>query len=48
MGTYINVAPWVVVAVIVFSVWRAFHGPYSAENWKAFTQWLGQRVPRKR
>jgi hypothetical protein len=48
MGTYDSLAPWVVVAVIVFSVWRAFHGPYSAENWNAFTQWLRQRVYSKR
>jgi hypothetical protein len=42
-----NVAPWVVIAVVVFSVWRAFHGPYSHENWKAFTHWLRQRLHSK-
>jgi len=47
MATY-DVAPWVVIAVIILSVWRAFHGPYSDESWKATTQWLRQRLHIKR
>jgi hypothetical protein len=42
------VAPWVVIVVIVLSVWRAFHGPYSDEWWLSTTQWLHQRLVRRR
>jgi hypothetical protein len=46
MNDYV-VAPWVAVVAIVFSVWRAFHGPYSDESWKDTTMWI-QRLLRNK
>ena len=44
-----EVAPWVVVLVVVFTVWRAFHGQYSSdESWQATTHWLRRRLVRGR
>ena len=43
MNDYV-VAPWLAIAVIVLSIWRAFHGPHSDEWWNATTQWLRQRL----
>ena len=43
MNDYV-VAPWVAVVVIILSVWRAFHGPYSDETWNATTRWFRQRL----
>jgi hypothetical protein len=43
-----DVSPWIAIVVIVLSVWRAFHGPYSDEWWHATTQWLRQRLVRER
>ena len=48
VSNYDDVAPWVVVLVIVFSIWRAFHGPYSDEVWQCFTQVVRHRLVRKR
>jgi hypothetical protein len=28
-----DLPPWVVVAVIVLTIWRAFHGPHS-KSWR--------------
>jgi hypothetical protein len=47
MVYYDNTAPWVVVLVIVFSVWRAFHGPYSDDVWQSFKQSVRDRFARK-
>jgi hypothetical protein len=47
MANYDNVAPWVVVLVVVFSIWRAFHGPYSDEVWQSFKQSVRHRLARK-
>jgi hypothetical protein len=38
-----NIAPWVVVLVIVFTIWRAFHGPYSDRTWRSL--WRARRPP---
>ena len=48
MANYENVALWVVVLVIAFSVWRAFHGPYSDEVWRSFKESVRHRLARKR
>ena len=37
-GTVVNnyrLEPWVAVVVIVLTVWRAFHGPYSDDWWRS-------------
>jgi len=47
MASYDDVAPWVVVLVIVFSIWRAFHGPHSDEVWQDFKQFVRHRLARK-
>jgi hypothetical protein len=36
------------VLVIVFTIWRAFHGPYSDEAWQSFKQSIRHRLARKR
>jgi hypothetical protein len=41
-----TVAPWVAVVVIVFTVWRAFHGPYSDKNWSTTRRFIRQRLGR--
>ena len=42
-----EIAPWVAVVVIVLTVWRAFHGPYSDEWWNGTKQFFRQRLSRK-
>lgn len=46
--TEYTVAPWVALVVVVLSVWRASHGPYSTEWWSATTQWLRHLAGGKR
>jgi hypothetical protein len=41
--TNYEVAPWVVIIVVVFTIWRAFHGPYSDRSWRSL--WRGRRMP---
>ena len=48
MTNYDGMAPWVVVLVIAFSIWRAFHGPYSGEAWQSFKQSVRHRLAGKR
>jgi hypothetical protein len=46
MNNY-EVAPWVAAVVIVLTVWRAFHGPYSDE-WSSSTKgFFRARLSRK-
>jgi hypothetical protein len=37
--TEYSVAPWVVVVIIVSSIWRAFHGPHSDDWWRSTKSW---------
>ncbi len=46
MANYNDIPLWAVVLVIVCTVWRAFHGPYSDRWWQATTQWLRQHLVR--
>jgi hypothetical protein len=34
MANY-EIAPWVAVVVIALTIWRALHGPYSADWWRS-------------
>jgi hypothetical protein len=38
------IQPWVAVVVIAFTVWRAFHGPYSDEWWSSTVRFIRERL----